>query len=488
MTEDQTREGSEDSPARIQSGNPQADEILGGGFPANSINIVMGQPGTGKTIFAEQLLFHNAGDGRPCLYVTTLSEPLSKVVTYVQRFDFFDVDRLSRDIQYEDLGAALSEHGPMALVDWLDEAIKSRSPKIIVIDSFRAIHDVAGSTDEMRRFLSRIAGMLSAYDVTAFLLGEYTQEDIRRHPEFAIADAIVELARQPMTTRDERYLRVLKLRGSGYREGQHAFRITARGLELYPRLVAPRVPEHYEALAERLSTGVPGLDDLMDGGLFAGCTTLLVGMTGTGKTTMALQFALEGIRRGEQVLFVNFQENPAQLRRSIAGLGADPALVQEQGLGLVYASPVELQIDSIVVEIFDAIKSGDVRRLVIDAIGDLASAASDSQRLHDYLYSLIQHFAARGVTTLLTLESGESFTGAGMPASDRFSYMSDNLIYLAWSTERSAHRTIRIVKMRGSAHEHEPQPFEIGENGARLTPGNGTRPKPRPTRGRNRRS
>ena len=110
----------------------------------------------------------------------------------------------------------------------------------------------------------------------------------------------------------------------------------------------------------------------MGGGLFAGSTTLLVGMTGAGKTTMALQFALEGVRRGEQALFINFQENPAQLRRAIAGLGADPAIVQEQGLGLVYASPVELQIDSIVVEIFEAIKSGDVRRLVIDAVGDLA--------------------------------------------------------------------------------------------------------------------
>ena len=486
MTEDRTREGGQDLQARIQSGNPQADEILGGGFPANSINIVMGQPGTGKTIFAEQLLFHNAGGGRPCLYVTTLSEPLNKVVTYVQRFDFFDVDRLSSDIQYEDLGAALSEHGPMALIDWLDETIKSSSPKIIVIDSFRAIHDVAGSADEMRRFISRIAGMLSAYDVTAFLLGEYTQEDIRRYPEFAIADAIVELARQPMTTRDERYLRVLKLRGSGYREGQHAFRITGNGLELYPRLVAPRVPEHYEVRSERLSTGVPGLDDLMDGGLFAGSTTLLAGMTGTGKTTMSLQFALEGIRRGEQVLFINFQENPAQLRRAIASLGADPALVEERGLGLVYASPVELQIDSIVVEIFDAIKSGDVRRLVIDAVGDLAAAANDSQRLHDYLYSLIQHFAVRGVTTLLTLESGRGFTGTQLPHEQRFSYMSDNLIYLSWSDEQTANRVLRIVKMRGSAHEHEPHQFEIDASGVRVTAGDRTRTNARKPRGRNR--
>jgi circadian clock protein KaiC len=454
--------------SRITTGNPQADEILGGGFPCNSINILMGQPGTGKTIFAEQLLFHNAKGDRPLLYLTTLSEPMTKVVSYVQRFDFFDSGRLGKEIQYEDLGAALSEQGPAALTDWLRDAIKTRSPKVVVIDSFRAIHDLAVSTDDTRRFISNIAGLLSAYDVTAFLLGEYTQDDIRTFPEFAVADAIVELARQSRSSRDERFMRVLKLRGSAYREGQHAFRITAGGLELYPRLVAPREPEKYVSSVDRISSGVRGLDDILGGGLLTGSTTLVVGMTGAGKTTLALQFALEGVKRGEQTLYVNFQENPAQLRRAIANLGGDPAAVQRQGLRLLYASPVELQIDSIVVEIFEAIKSGTIKRLVIDAVGDLAAAASDSQRLHDYLYSLIQHFAARGVTTMLTLESGEGFTGSSLAHDQRFSYMSDNLIYLAWSTEKVGHRTIRVVKMRGSAHERDIREFEIGAKGARV--------------------
>jgi len=453
---------------RIKTGNPQADEILGGGFPCNSINIVMGQPGTGKTIFAEQLLFHNSTGDRPLLYVTTLSEPMSKVVSYVQRFDFFDANRLGNEIQYDDLGSTLSERGPVALTEWLADAIKTRSPKVIVIDSFRAIHDLTMSVDESRRFISAIAGLLAAYDVTTFLLGEYTQDDIQRFPEFAVADAIVELARQPRSTRDERFLRVIKLRGSAYREGHHAFRITNTGLDLYPRLVAPRVPEAYESLAERLPTGAQGLDKMVGGGLLAGTTTLIVGMTGSGKTTLALQFALEGVRRGEQTLYVNFQENPAQLRRAITNLGADPDSVRAQGFRLLYASPVELQIDSIVVEIFEAIKSGAIKRLVIDAVGDLAAAASDSQRLHDYLYSLIQHFAARGVTTILTLESGEGFTGGVMMNDKRFSYMSDNLIYLAWSAEKVGHRTIRVVKMRGSGHESDTREFEIGEHGARI--------------------
>jgi circadian clock protein KaiC len=169
------------------------------------------------------------------------------------------------------------------------------------------------------------------------------------------------------------------------------------------------------------------------------------------------------------VLFINFQENPAQLRRAIAGLGFDPEVAQASGLKLLYASPVELQIDSIVIEIFDAIKNGSIGRLVIDAIGDLSNAASDSQRLHDYLYSLVQHLAVRGVTTVLTLESGEAFTGQLEKQNQRFSYMSDNLILLSWRADKPDRRTMRIVKMRGSTHDAAVREVEIDAKGLRVS-------------------
>ncbi len=452
---------------RVHTGSIQTDYVLGGGFPHQSINIVMGQPGTGKTIFAEQMLFENAHGDRPSLFITTLSEPLAKAVRYVQQFAFYDEQKLGTDIQYQEVGSVLTATGPDGLMPWMTDMIKATRPKIIVIDSFRAIHDLATSVPQMRRIVSDLAGLLSAYDVTTFLLGEYTSDDIQRYPEFAIGDGIVELARRPLSTRDERFFRVLKLRGSNYRQGQHAFRIGAKGIELFPRLVSPNVPRDYQPRLERVSTGVAGLDAMVGGGLWSGSTTLVVGPTGSGKTTLALQFMLEGIRRGEQGLFVHFQENPSQLRRAIDSLGMSAETAIASGLHLRYESPVELEIDSIIVDIFEKIRSGEIRRLAVDAIGDLAAAASDAQRLHDYLYALVQHLTVHHVTSLLTFESVSGLTG-NAEHEQRFSYMSDNVLQLDRQGNERTRRALRVVKTRHSDHDPDVREFVVREGGARI--------------------
>lgn len=460
-------DGAVDLFPRVRTGNPQADGLLCGGFPSNSINIVMGQPGTGKTIFAEQLLFANARNDRPSLFVTTLSEPLAKALSYVQRFNFFDEEKLGAAIQYHDVGAVLAADGPDAFVPWLTEMIKTSRPHLLVIDSFRAIHDLAASAQQMRRIVSSLAGLLSAYDVTTFLLGEYTGDDIQRFPEFAVGDGIIELARHPLSSRDERFFRVLKLRGSGYREGQHAFRITENGIKLYPRLVSPDVPANYEPRLDRVSTGVEGLDAMLGGGLWCGSTTLVVGPTGAGKTTLGLQFALDGVRRGEPTLYVHFQENPAQLRRAIDALGLSAHDAIARGLRLRYESPVELQIDSIIVDIFEQIRGGQVQRVVVDAIGDLVTAASDPQRLHDYLYALVQHFTVHHVTSMLMFESA-SVPLAASEFGHRFSYISDNVLQLGLQGDQRTRRTLRVVKTRNSDHDPDVRELAVRAGGARI--------------------
>ncbi len=451
---------------RVSTGNPQADEILGGGFPSNSINIVMGQPGTGKSIFAEQLVFRNASDDRPILYLTTLSEPLAKMVKYLQQFAFFDEDKVGKSVLFEDLGPQLVEGGIRALVACLERAIEVSAPKMIVIDSFRALHDLAPSPLELRGVLYELTGLLTAFRTTVFLVGEYTDGDAQRLPEFAVADGIVQFMRNPLSMRDERFLRVLKLRGSPYLEGLHAFRIGAEGLEIFPRLVSPAIPREYTILEERVPTGIEGLDPLLGGGLWRGSATLLAGPTGSGKTTAGLQFVLEGIRRQEQCLYANFQENPMQLARSLRGLGADVEDVKRRGLQLMYSSPVELQVDRIIVGLFRQIESSDIRRVVIDAVGELVSAANDPQRLHDYLYALVQHFTVRGVTSLLLFEIAGGGPDSWFEAdsvSGRFSYMSDNIIVLS-----SAKRRLSIVKARATQHDLGSHDIEITGHGLRV--------------------
>ena len=449
-----------DSVHRMSAGNAEADHILSGGFPPNSINIVMGHPGSGKTIFAEQLIFHNAGEDRPILYLTTLSEPLEKVIRYLQEFQFFDESKLGTQVIYEDIGPQLAREGANALVPLLENAIKTLSPKVIVIDSFKAVHDLIPSAVERRQMVYEMTSLLTAFGTTAFLLGEYTEDDILLYPEFAVADGIVELSRHRLGNRDERFFRVYKLRGSRYLEGAHAFRITGSGLDIYPRLVSPQIPEGYEPASERISTGVQGLDEMLDGGIWRGSTTLLAGPSGAGKTTIGLQFALEGARRGEPTLYMNFQENPTQLVRTIGALGVNLEEAQAQGLDLVYASPVELQIDSIIVDMFRRIQQRGVRRLVIDALGDLASAATDAQRLHDYLYALVQHFAVSKITSVLNLETkGNTISGGGVQ--NAMSYLSDNVLLLTLDGEERTRRRLRVLKTRGSAHDSAVREVQI---------------------------
>ncbi|MEJ7596272.1 MAG: ATPase domain-containing protein [Kofleriaceae bacterium] len=457
--------------ARISSGNAQLDAILCGGFPANSINIVMGEPGSGKTILAERLIFANATlkeDPRPILYLTTLSEPLEKVVRYLQKFSFFDEAALmSGAIQYDSIAVELEQGGVAALVPKLKEIIATSSPKIIVIDSFKAVHDLSTSVPEMRRVLYEVSGLLSAYDTTAFFLGEYSEEQIPLFPEFAVADGMVELARKKHGTRDERYLRVLKLRGSNYQEGLHAFRITSDGLDVFPRLTSPGTPMSYTSNDERLSTGVPVLDKLLDGGVWAGGATLLEGPTGAGKTTLALQFVLDGVKRGEPGLYVNFQENPTQLARSVKGLGIDLSEAQKLGLHFLYASPVELQIDSILVELFRTIQDRNIKRVVVDSVGDLVGAASDLTRLYSYLYALMQHFVARRVACVLT----QTTTATASPMEGQICALSDAIVRLdlEWNGDK-ARRTLKIVKGRGANHVLDVQDFRITAKGIEVGP------------------
>lgn len=449
---------------KISTGSAGLDEVLLGGIPANTISVIMGAPGTGKTILAEQLAFANATPDTPVLYLTTLSEPLEKILVHGQSHSFYDVAMIGVSVFYEDLGILLRDAGVEKLPEVVLELILARRPRFVFIDSFKALNELILTPQERRTISYDLANVLSSYQCTSFLVGEYSQEMMTTLPVFAIADVILQLIKVSTNVREERFIRVEKLRGSGSVPGLHAFSISKNGIEVYPRLLTPPVTPEYSAKVERVNTAVPGLDDLIEQGFWRGSTTLIAGPTGSGKTMIGLHFICEGILKGEQGLYVGFQENPNQLARIIASFGWQLDELVNKGFELMYRSPVEMQLDSVTTELFQRVRDGKIKRVVIDALGDLERCSIDRKRFSDFIYALTQWFAARNVTCMMNYEMTNLFEVHGI-SDQEVSNMSDNIILLRFREGAKMERTLTIIKTRGSAHNNNEHTCEITNKG-----------------------
>lgn len=221
---------------RFSSGDGHLDTILGGGLPRNAVNMIIGLPGSGKTILAEQYMFHNASARCPGLYLSTVSEPFEKILRYGQDLDFFDAEAVGTSVFFDDLGQALNDGGLDAVLVRLRELLIERRPGLIAIDSFKALAAYAPDAQIFRRFLHELAGTLSAFPATTFWVGEYEEHEVGTAPEFAVADGIISLTTRRQSERAIRHVEIRKLRGTGFMSGEHAYRIAADGLHVYPRL------------------------------------------------------------------------------------------------------------------------------------------------------------------------------------------------------------------------------------------------------------
>jgi circadian clock protein KaiC len=454
-----------DPTGRIGSGNQRLDAILGGGFPAHGINLVVGPPGSGKTVLAQQYVFHNATPERPAIYMTTVSEPLEKVLRYGQTLAFFDTGAVGRAVHYEDVGGLLGSKGLTAVLERVDILLKERRPAIIVIDSFKALTPYATDQGGFRRFLHSLAGQLSAFPVTSLWIGEYDRAELSTAPEFAVADAIVSLSSDRVGQRELRVLQVLKLRGSGFLSGRHAYRLSEAGIDVFPRLADPIDATAYPMATERASSGIPVLDAMLDDGYWPGASTLVAGPTGSGKTLMGLHFIVSGARRGEPGIIASLQENPTQLQRIAEGFGWSLA---EDGVQPLYCSPVDLYIDQWVYELLAAIERTGARRVLIDSLGDLAFAAGDETRYREYLYSLVQRCSRIGVSLLLTFELPDLFQVTRLSELG-VSHVSDNVVLLQYLRQPTAVlRTLTVIKTRASLHQPQVREFTITPKGITL--------------------
>jgi circadian clock protein KaiC len=447
---------------RLRSGHEPLDDILGGGLPDNGITVIMGLPGTGKTILAEQFAFYNARPDRPAVYFSTLSEPLDKIVRFGQSLEFFDPAAVGRSVFYEDLGQAASRDGLPGVGERVATVLRERRPGLIVIDSFKALRELAVDDGEFRRFLHELAGRLTAFPVASLLIGEYEPGEAGTCPEFAVADAIVELTVVPHGQRELRSLHVRKLRGSSFLSGQHGYRITSRGLRLFPRLADIPAKSGYALVAPRITSGIPALDAMLDGGIWPGSSTMIAGPAGSGKTIMGLHFLYGGARRGERGIIATLQENPAQLALLLDGLGW-PA--PHPGIEVMYRSPVDIYIDEWVHDLIAAAQATQASRVVIDSLADLQLAALDDTRFREFIYSLAQRFSREGVSLLTTNEIPGLLAGPKLPDSP-VSPLADNVILLShYRGQGAMTRSLTVVKTRASGHDPATREYTLGPDG-----------------------
>ncbi len=450
---------------RIRSGNPGLDRILGGGLAADSITLICGPPGSGKTILAEQYVFENASTERPALYLSTVSEPHEKLLRYGQTLDFFDVGRIGRDVFYEDLGTPLVNEGLPGVVAAIDGVLKDIRPGVLVIDSFKALAAFATSEADYRRFLHEVAGRLSATAVSAIWIGEYDREDSIRCPEFAVADAVLNLTTRTGFEREMRVLSVLKQRGSAYSGGQHAYRITAAGLRVFPRLADPQDLSEYTMSGERASTGIPALDDILSDGYWPGSSTLVAGPSGAGKTLLGLHFLYAGAQAGENGVLATLQESPVQLSRIVAGFGWS---LDTPGVEVMSRSPVDVYLDEWVQDLLDTVERTNATRVVIDSLGDLLVASTDELRFREYMYSLLRRFSREGVACLMALELAELFRTTKI-GEYGMSHLSDNVVLLQHVLDGSEiKRGLAVLKTRASQHDARIREFRITPEGILL--------------------
>jgi len=452
---------------RLSSGQPRLDGILGGGLPANAINLIIGAPGTGKTILTEQYIFRNATVDRPALYLATVSEPFDKVIRYGQALEFFDAKAIGKRVVYEDLGGVLSDHGLQGVLTRIDELTKQHHPGLVAIDSFKALRAFASDQTEFRRFLHDLAGHLTAMAASSFWVGEYDGSDSTSAPEFAVADAIIALGSARTAERQTRILQILKLRGSAFAEGEHAYRISASGLDVFPRLADSLDSSDYALSAQRQSTGVDALDELLADGYWPGSTTLVCGPSGVGKTLIGLHYIFRGAERGQPGVIATLQENRTQLSRIVEGFGWS---LDNRDVHLMSRSPVDVYIDEWVYELLDLIDKTSAQRVLIDSLADLYFTIADPIRFREWMYSLTQRLVRKGVSLFMTLEVPDLFEVMRI-SEQGMSHLSDNVLLLQYvRTDSRITRALTVLKTRASHHEPEVRSYEISQEGIVLGP------------------
>ncbi|NTX07670.1 ATPase domain-containing protein [Myxococcus sp. CA040A] len=455
---------------RLQTGVPNLDELFKGGLPKGSVTAVCGPPGSGKTTLTQQICFHNASAAHRVLAFNTLSEPTAKTLRHLQQFSFFDPKKFEEGVQFVDLGAMLRLRSFDAALALIMDNLKQVKPDIVVIDSFKAFDDLATSKEELRMFGYEIAVNLMAWETTALLLGEYGPADYESNPLFSIVDGLLVLSQRVSQGEQQRFFRIVKMRGTDHSRDEHPFLITSSGLEMFaPREAIKResIPENSQ---ERCRTHITKLDEILGPGIPWGSSLLLSGVAGTGKTVLSLEFIYRGALAGEKGILFSFEESEERLRAAAKGLGWELDREIERGMvEIVFIPQPDIMVEAHLLMIRERIKALKARRVVIDSVSVFLDKVTDPQLSREKVFrlcSIVQNAQAVGFFPTDIPYGSHQVSRRGVEET-----VVDGVIILS-STEEGLEREryVEVYKLRNTAHLKGRHAMAIGAGGVSIFP------------------
>ncbi len=455
----------------LKTGVPGLDNLLGGGLPEFSFNLIAGSPGSGKTTLAHQIMFSLASPTNQALFFTVLGEPALKMLRYQQQFPFFDIKKVNKSIRFVNLSVDLLEGNLERVLSRIAEEVKDYEPRFVFVDSFRSVVQLAKlkerGASELQRFIQQLVMKMTNWQATTFLVGEYMTSETESSPVSTVADGILRLSQNLHRNSMVRKIQVVKIRGQAQAPGLHTFRISDEGIQVFPRAIIQRGTTVGAAIKtatgeERVPMGTPGLDEMLGGGLPVGYSLLVVGPSGSGKTVLATEFLAEGVRKGEPGVIAAFEKSPSQLLSKKLN-----TLVKAGHVGVINTRSLDLSIDETLHDLITMIDRMQAKRVVIDSLSgfELALAPEFSEDFRGSLYRLIAELTDMGVTILMTSELEDRYTDL------RFSpfgsaFLTDAIIVQRYiEIAGQFKRVFSVVKVRGSEHSKDIRLFDITDQG-----------------------
>jgi circadian clock protein KaiC len=455
---------------RLPSGVTRLDDILGGGWPEYSFNLIMGEPGSGKTTLAHQFMFANASPERQAVYFTVLGEPTIKMLRYQQQFTFFDRAKVNDVIHFANLTDQALTNDLGQVLDAIVAKVEELSPRIVIVDSFRTLESKAAAQSRMslQEFVQRLASKLTSWQATTFLLGEYREGEMRDNPAFTMADGLLSLTQRVDRNSMVRQVQALKMRGNSPQPGLHTIRISRKGMHAFPRMLKPIEEAQGEVSRELISTGVPGLDEMLGGGTLRGNAVLVAGPVGSGKTTLAAHFLAEGGRHREPGVLVIFEETTPKYLDQARSMGFDLDRMAKDGLlEIVYVRPLDLSVDETLYAIQVAVDKVQARRVVLDSISGLEAALAPAfkEDFLESLYRLLGALTGVGVTILLTVEVTEAYNEMRFTPHSISFLTHDIVLQRYYELEGELRTFMTVIKTRARQHSRELRAYAVTDKG-----------------------